>query len=175
MGERERVALPSLVALILAAVLVWSFCTPVLVGDFGLHYRVGEWVLAHHAVPKSEFLTFTAPGHPWVTQQWLSGLIFAVLDRGGGLVACFALGALAFTGTLALLHRLGKEIGAEPMALALLVILCWGALGFYAGLRGSLFSHFLLVVELLLVDRLQRHPGDPRPLAAFPPLLALCI
>ena len=166
--------MPSLAALVLAASLAFSFCTTAIVGDFGMHLRVGQWVLEHHAIPQVEFLTFTAPGHEWITQQWLTGVILAVLEPHG-LGALFAVSALAFTLTLFALYRTGREIGAEPLALVLLIILEWGVLGFFAGLRGSLFSHLFFAVELLLVDRLQRDPEDSRPLFALPLLLALWV
>src|SRR4051812_9619764 len=116
----RKLMLPSLASLVLAAALAFSFCTTELVGDFGMHLRVGQWALEHHSIPRVEFLTFTAPGHEWITQQWLTGVILAVLEPHG-LAALFAVSALVFTLTLFALYRTGREIGAEPLSLVLLV------------------------------------------------------
>jgi hypothetical protein len=168
-------ARPSLAALLLAGAFSWAFFGSLVVQDFGMHLRVGEWVLTRHSVPREEFLTFTAAGHPWITQQWLSGAIFAAVYRAGGLTALFWLLAIAFAGTLWLLWRAGRESGAEPLALGLLVALEWAALGFHAGFRGSLFSHLLVAAFLVIAANVQREPARARLLWAFPPLLFLWI
>ena len=41
-------------------------------GDTYWHIRAGEWMLAHHAVLRTDVFSYTRPGAPWHTQEWLS-------------------------------------------------------------------------------------------------------
>jgi hypothetical protein len=38
---------------------------------------VGQWILDHHAVPETDFYSFTMYGQPWISTQWLAQVLFA--------------------------------------------------------------------------------------------------
>src|SRR5215472_117568 len=55
---------------------------------------VGRWIIAHGAVPHTDVFSFSMPGAPWTTPEWLAEvLIAAIYDHLGweGLVAATAL------------------------------------------------------------------------------------
>ncbi len=54
--------------------------------DLGFHLRTGDWVLAHHAVPRIETFSSYAAGKPWVAYSWLYEAMLALLYRWQKLV-----------------------------------------------------------------------------------------
>ncbi len=56
-------------------------------GDTGWHIRTGQWILAHHQVPHTDFFSFTRLGEPWFAWEWMSDILLAQLHRAGGLAA----------------------------------------------------------------------------------------
>jgi len=47
-------------------------------GDTYWHIRAGEWMLAHHAVLRSDIFSYTVAGAPWHTQEWLAEILMAL-------------------------------------------------------------------------------------------------
>ena len=41
------------------------------------HITVGQWMLDHHAVPHTDIYSFTMRGHPWISMQWVSEVLYA--------------------------------------------------------------------------------------------------
>lgn len=40
--------------------------------------KIGQWILDHHALPTTDFYSFTRPGAPWISTSWLSQVLFAL-------------------------------------------------------------------------------------------------
>ncbi|OKO84609.1 hypothetical protein [Bradyrhizobium sp. AS23.2] len=40
--------------------------------------KIGQWILDHHALPYTDFYSFTRPGEPWISTSWLSQVLFAI-------------------------------------------------------------------------------------------------
>ena len=39
--------------------------------------KIGQWILDHHALPYTDFYSFTRFGQPWISTSWLSQVLFA--------------------------------------------------------------------------------------------------
>jgi hypothetical protein len=52
--------------------------------------KIGQWILDHHALPYTDFYSFTRPGEPWISTSWLSQVLFAIsyaqLDWAGPVI-----------------------------------------------------------------------------------------
>lgn len=72
-------------------------------GDTFWHIRAGEWMLDHRAVLTFDPFSFTFAGKPWLTEEWLSEIIFALAYRVGGWSAVVLLTASAFAAASGLL------------------------------------------------------------------------
>ena len=71
--ERARAGRFLLPAAVLAACL---FClTPVSNPDLPWHLSIGAWLLEHRTAPTVDFLSWTAPGTPWVDPEWGTQLL----------------------------------------------------------------------------------------------------
>src|ERR1700759_3402162 len=91
----------SLIALMLALVLIpavlGSSKTIFNDGDVSWHIATGRWILAHHAIPRTDPFSFTWFGKPWVPIEWLTEAIL------GGAYNIAGYGGVAALVTLALM------------------------------------------------------------------------
>jgi len=46
-------------------------------GDVSWHIATGQWILQHHAIPRTDPFSFTWAGKPWVPIEWLAEVIYA--------------------------------------------------------------------------------------------------
>ena len=74
--------------------------------DTQWHVALGNWILAHRAVPRVDTFSFTFAGEPWIAKEWLSQLLLAGAYDLGGWSAVVVLAAATFGVTFALLLRL---------------------------------------------------------------------
>ena len=75
--------------------LVFALClTKIRNWDIWWHLKTGEWIVRHGMIPKSDFLTYTSSGAPWIDLHWgfqvLAWAIYHTLG-GDGLILCKAL------------------------------------------------------------------------------------
>jgi hypothetical protein len=68
--------------------------------------KVGEWILAQHAVPNVDNYSWTKAGAPWISSSWLSQVLFAAAYQLAGWRGVVAVSALAIGAAFALLVRL---------------------------------------------------------------------
>lgn len=166
---------PSLATLFLTLALLWALFQPLLSGDLGWHIRVGQFWLERGTVPVTNFLCYPALTHPWVTHEWLSGVLFALLDQAGGLKLLILVRGLLFVTTLTALYQLGRRLGAEPLMLAFLLLLSMLTLALHVSLRPWLFSNLLLVICLGLTEQIRSRSGAEPLLWLYVGILGLWI
>ncbi len=154
-ADRERLAL----AAGLTAVL--TVCgAAILDPDLPWHLSAARHMWETGAVPRSDFLSWTMAGKPWIDFEWGAELIFAGLQHLGGPSALWIFRSAALFGVVLLflsLLRLWKlppkwgAIGAPALAAALFPMY---------GLRPEIFSTLLFMTQLHLLER--RRLGAPR-------------
>jgi hypothetical protein len=118
--SRARAVLP-VPALLSLSLLIFAvfFALVVNVAPDGLlrdpdtfwHIGVGRLILQTGSVPWIDQLSHTFQGHPWIAEQWLSQVIFALMYEAGGWSAVIgvATGAVALTFAL-LFFELARQI-----------------------------------------------------------------
>lgn len=127
--------------------------------DLAYQVRAGDLMLASGMVLRTDPLTFTAGGDPWLNQQWGAGVVLALaftpLGWAGLAVMRAALVGLIF-GLVCLGARLG---GASPRSAALFALAGF-MVGLPAfGLRPQLFGVVLFALVLVLLAARGRHPA----------------
>src|SRR5258708_27899575 len=90
--------------------------------DTGWHIRTGEWILAHGWVPARDIFSFSKPGAPWFAWEWLTDVLFAGLNAGGGLqaVVLFSIVLLSVTFTALYLQLRRKATALVAIAATML-------------------------------------------------------
>jgi hypothetical protein len=107
---------------------VWLTTAKSLLADPDSHWHVtvGNWILAHGAVPTVDIYSFTFAGQPWIAKEWLSQVLLALAYDAGGwgavAVLCAASVGLAFALMMRLLLRDIRPLPALLITVAAVVM-----------------------------------------------------
>jgi hypothetical protein len=138
--------------------------------DFWWHLRVGEDILATRHWPTTDPYSFTAAGHPWMAAEWLGDVLFAGVERAGGLRALDLLLIVLSAAVILALYGFcclrSENSKASFVASAVLTVLSLPVLNFRPQMLGFLF----ILLTLTALERFRQ--GWPRALW-FLPLLFL--
>src|SRR5258706_9546792 len=74
-------------------------------GDACMHWRVGEWMLQHRQIIRTDEFSHTKLGQPVISKEWLSELIFAAAGRAASLFGLAVVATIVIATTFALVHR----------------------------------------------------------------------
>jgi hypothetical protein len=142
-----------IVAVFAARFLVVAVAYPQTDGDIAWQRWLGAEILRTGVIPNSLGLeTFSAPGAPWVAQEWLFS-IGAYLGRSGlgwDLFAGFS--ALCAVAALTLAAFRAQRLGASPPAIAICTAAAGIALFDSFGVRVQVIAWPLVVLFLLLLE-----------------------
>lgn len=79
--------------------------------DFWWHLTTGNWILAHHAIPRHDLFTYTVADHRWITHEWLSEIAMAALFAIGRLpLLNLALGLVTAAGFLLVYRAIDRRV-----------------------------------------------------------------
>ena len=143
-----------------AAVLAWivlSTLNPVLTNDIWVHLRIGQDVLASHQAPQVDVYSAVAAGRPFISHEWLAGVVFALVDRfwTGG-VGLSALNLCAALGLAAMLYLSAPKAWRGSFHFIPLLVLCLHLVFFRLMVRPHLFSLLALSAFALGLERWRR-------------------
>jgi hypothetical protein len=112
------------------------------------HLRLGREIIATGSVPRSDTLTFTREGMPWVDQSWAFDALLAMLVDRWGWSAGIALAALGLSWLYRAITRDLIDDGISPVIAAVVSIfaVCIGAIHFL--LRPHLFTFGFVYLTL---------------------------
>jgi len=146
-GQRGRINLPLLCAVLLIPAVLGSSQTIFNDGDVSWHIATGEWILDHRVIPHTDPFSFTWFGKPWVPIEWLAEVIYAGAYRLAGYAgvaalvtaALMALHAVVYGNASrwvrgALLPIVAMDFVLMPMLLARPHLLTWPLLAFWTWL-----------------------------------------
>jgi len=164
-GVLPRILLPNLTAMLTVATLAYCLfvfgATQQLFrdSDTGWHIRTGEWILDHHALPRSDLYSFSRAGRPWVAWEWGSDVLMGLAHRIGGLRAVAAFFSLAIAATTWLCCRLHFTAGGDFFLTALSMPLVITTTSLHWLARPHVFSWLFLLGALIYVIRLSLKPS----------------
>lgn len=139
--------------------------------DFWWHYRTGEWIVRHAALPAHELFTYTVSTHRWWAQEYGYQVGVYLLDRAGGLLAvALVLGAASWASFWLILARV-REREHSAVVTAVAIVLAAGAGLAVWGPRAQVVDLFFVCLELWLIDRFLAERG--RAVYAMPLLTVL--
>ena len=164
--SKIRLFAPSLTDFFLLAVIFWLFLADpqgwdrlVWDGDVALHTRTGDYILDNGAVPTTDVFSFTRPGERWFALQWLTGVLFAWLNRLWGLK-----GIVLFCGALiglyhAIVLRDAVRRGANGLISLMLALMASNAGSIHFHARPHLFTLLFAAVSGYLIAREELNPS----------------
>ena len=74
-----------ILSLVLAVIFIIVVLMPLEPSDYWTYLRIGQEIIRIHALPSTEFMTFTSGGHPAVFSYWLPSLALLGIYKLGGL------------------------------------------------------------------------------------------
>jgi hypothetical protein len=127
-----RVAMPSMADLIFVAslgVLVFTPLSVRLLGDAGIgwHIRIGQQILAAHAIPHVDSFSSTMAGKPWFAWEWLYDLVVGFLEAKLGLNGVVWFTAVVIAAVFAWIFRSLISGGTNLLVALVLVLLAMSA------------------------------------------------
>jgi hypothetical protein len=128
-------------------------------GDVALHTRVGDFVLDHGYVPTTDPFSFTKPGERFFALQWLTGVVFAELNRLTGLKGIVLLCGAMIALYLTLLARDMVRRGSNGLIAVLLVMFAANASAIHYHARPHLFTLLFLVLTAALIASDRKSPS----------------
>lgn len=165
---------PSVIGVILAGLFAWSYFRPLGGDDLGWHLRVGDYVRSQLSVPHVNPFTWTAAGHEFHAHEWLSGVVFSLVNDAFGVRGLLLLRAAVFVLTVGLLYLLARRRGSDALVAGVVLFVCGWVVSLNASLRPWLFSNLFFVIELWLLEY-HRSSRKLWPLAALPVLFAVWV
>src|SRR6202162_6154059 len=72
--------------------------------DLWWHLRTGQLIVESGHVPHSDPFSFTRAGHPWVSHEWLSDVVFYELWKRAGAAGLIVSSAIVTTAGFMLLY-----------------------------------------------------------------------
>jgi len=113
----------------------------------------GRWILAHHAVPRTDPFSWTAYGSPWVAQEWgfdlLLYLVFRLLGYWGLMLVTWAF----LSGFCAMVWRLCRAEGRRAAVTAAVFLFVVLTVRFAVDARPEVAAYFFFAALLYMLSR----------------------
>jgi Tfp pilus assembly protein PilF len=132
--------------------------------DMGWHLATGRYVVQHHAIPRTDVLSYTSPGAEWIYPPF-AGVLFYGIYNALGYAGLTWFCALALTVLVACLLE-GSFRRREYIAVAVLAIFAMPTLAVRMVPRPDLFTQLFFAIFLTQLWRFHRSgasvaDGDP--------------
>lgn len=145
--------LPTLGFFLFVGIELGMFWTPnVPFGDPGVgrHLRAADFILETHQVPRTDPLSFTHAGEPWLDYEWAFEATISELNRVGGLGLVCAFCTAIFAATCLGIYRTLLQSGFSISVVVLVTGIAFLSLHLHLAIRPVLFTYLFmaLVVEV---------------------------
>lgn len=121
--------------------------------DAGWHILTGERILSTGELPHAEPYSFSKPGGPWYTWEWLADILLGLVHHAGGLKAIVFFTALVIAFTAWLWARLSRALGGDPVLTGLLMGLAVSCSGVHWLARPHILSWGFLLAWIWLMEK----------------------
>ncbi|MGC1679623.1 MAG: hypothetical protein WA740_18995 [Candidatus Binataceae bacterium] len=139
-------------ALVLIAIMITD---SVRVADpdlFG-HLRFGQQILLAGHLPRVDTYSYSMPGLPWISHEWLSDVLIAWFYRHGGVVGLKLMKLGCTAAIVVLLLEAMRQTGASAVTQISIMLLASIRLSAQMQFRPQIFTYLLLAAILMLLAR----------------------
>jgi hypothetical protein len=140
--------------------------------DLAYHLKVGQLMVAGHAVPRTDVLAWTTAGQPWLDQNWGAQLVLYGIWRLGGFPLLTVASAALTVASWALVAAACRRRTANLRLIAGAVLAGYAVSAAAFSVRPQLFSLLLFAAELYLLEVARTRP---RVALAIPLLMPLWV
>jgi hypothetical protein len=121
-------------------------------GDTGWHIRIGDWILQHHAFPRTDFLSFSKAGEPWYAWEWGSEVAMSWLHSWAGMKGVVLGLGLMIPAYLLIVFRHAMWRGATPLVALPILLVASGSSAIHYLARPHIFTLVFLAGALWLLE-----------------------
>lgn len=145
--------LPTFGFILFLAIELWMFASPDRIfadPGVGRHLRTAEFILETGQVPRTDPLSFTKAGEPWIDFEWAFEATLGELYRAGGLPLVCAFCYAIFAATVLGIYRTLLQSGLSLSVVLLVTGVAFLTLQIHFSARPVLFTYLFLalVVEV---------------------------
>lgn len=141
--------------------------------DYWWHLRTGQLILDTGTIPRADVFSYTSFGQPWVPHEWLTQVVYAILERSVGFVGLASVWAALGTALWVTVYRTARLRGLGEPAAIILVLMAAAMAVSVTAVRPQVLTALCLAVTALLITRFKA--GHARALWPLPALLALWV
>lgn len=128
--------------------------------DIWWRFRLGEWIVQHHAVPFVDYYSAYDAGKPWIEYSWLFALLMYWLHAHFGLVAItYFIVAMAIA-ISAVVYQLMRKSGLPVFAEVAFAGFALASMKSLMTPRPWLVTILFFAIELLIIERSRRLGRD---------------
>jgi hypothetical protein len=138
--------------------------------DLAYHVKVGELMVAEHALPRTDAFAWTTAGRPWLDQNWGAQLLLYGIWRVGGFPLVAVVNALLSVAAWGLVAAACRRRTANLRVIAGSILIGYVAAVATFSARPQMFSLLLFAAELYLLEAARTRP---RVALAIPLLMVL--
>jgi hypothetical protein len=138
--------------------------------DLAYHVKVGELMVAEHALPRTDAFAWTTAGRPWLDQNWGAQLLLYGIWRLGGFPLVVVVNALLSVAAWGLVAAACRRRTANLRVIAGAILIGYVAAVATFSARPQMFSLLLFAAELYLLEAARTRP---RVALAIPLLMVL--
>jgi hypothetical protein len=158
------------VVVVLGAIGVMELAQLPAAVDLAYHLKVGQLMVAEHALARTDVLAWTTTGGPWLDQNWGAQLVLYGIWRLGGFPLLTVAGAALTVATWALVAAACRRRTANLRLVAGAVLAGYAVSAAAFSVRPQLFSLLLFAAQLYLLEVAR---ARPRVALAVPLLMPL--
>jgi hypothetical protein len=140
--------------------------------DLAYHLKVGQLMVAGHAVPRTDMLAWTTAGRPWLDQNWGAQLVLYGIWRLGGFPLLTVTSAALTVASWALVAAACRRRTANLRLIAGTVLAGYAVAAAAFSVRPQLFSLLLFAAELYLLEVARTRPKVALAIPLLMPLWA---
>jgi hypothetical protein len=149
----KKSAMKLLLSICLLAAALLAFFQPPTNPDLHWHLSAGRYIINNHSLPRTEILSWTHPGLPWVDFEWLTQVIYYAAYSVSGIYGIFALKLAALSLALFFILRTAALYGEGNVCI---IAPLWAAAALTnLDLRPDNFTLLFFAIELFLLEKIR--------------------
>ena len=138
--------------------------------DLAYHLKAGQLMVAQYALPRTDVLSWTTAGRPWLDQSWGAQLVLYGIWRLGGFPLLTVVEAILTVASWGLVAAACRRRTSNLRLIAAAVLAGYAAAAAAFSVRPQMFSLLLFAAELYLLEVARTRP---RVALAIPLLMVL--
>jgi hypothetical protein len=152
--------LPTVGFFLFFSIMLWMFSGPGKIFEdpgVGRHLRTAEYIVETGQIPRTDPLSYTKAGQPWIDFEWAFETTLGELYRAGGLALVSAFCYALFAATILGVYRTLLQSGVSLLTLMVYMCIAFLTLHLHFSVRPVLFTYLFLALVVEVWHR-RTHP-----------------